>query len=73
MSDATELTPTEERIEEIRAIRRRLYGPTGTDYAKLREMGNRLPPGHRFLEGVRPVTPLSVQLAQGDAKPEGCR
>ena len=73
MNDSGELTPTEERIEEIRTIRRRRYGPTGTDYAKLREMGNRLPPGRRCLEGVQPVTPLSVQLAEGNAKPEGCR
>jgi len=69
MSDTTELTPAEERIEEIRAIRRQLYGPTGTDYAKLRALGNRCPPGFRILEGVRPITPLSVQLEHGDVKP----
>jgi hypothetical protein len=62
MSDSKSLTPPEERVEEIRAIRRRLFSGVGTDYAKLREMGNRCPEGYRVLRGVRPITPLALQL-----------
>jgi hypothetical protein len=28
-------------------------------------MGNECPPGFRFLEGVRPLVPLSAQLVEG--------
>lgn len=61
MSDSS-LTPPEERVEEIRAIRRRLFGGLGSDYAKLRELGNRFPEGFRVLRHVRPITPLALQL-----------
>jgi len=64
MSDKSTLTPPEQRIEEIRAIRRRLFGVAGTDLTKLRDIGNRVPQGFRVLDNVRAVVPLSVQLAQ---------
>ena len=66
MSDRTDLDPAEERVEELRAIRRRLFASLGRDYAKLRELGNQCPPGFHFLEGVRPLVPLSAQLAGGE-------
>jgi hypothetical protein len=65
MTDGADLNPAEERVEEIRAIRRRLFAAVGSDYAKLRAMGNECPPGFRFLEGVRPLVPLSAQLVEG--------
>ena len=57
------LTAAEQRIEEIREIRRRLFGGSDVDLAKLRELGSHLPPGFRFAENVRPLMPLSEQLA----------
>jgi hypothetical protein len=64
---ADALSPAEERIEEIRAVRRRLFGIVGDDYARLREIGNAIPPGFRRLTGVRPLVPLREQLADGGA------
>jgi hypothetical protein len=62
MTDPRELDPSEQYIEEIRAIRRRLF--SGLSLDELRKLGNEIPPGFRRLEGVRPMTPLSVQLAE---------
>ena len=58
------LTAAEQRIEEIREIRRRLFGGSDVDLAKLRELGSHLPPGFRFAKNVRPLMPLSEQLAE---------
>ncbi len=63
MSSPKALTAAEQRIEEVREIRRRLFGGSDIDLAKLRELGSHLPPGFRFAENVRPLMPLSEQLA----------
>ena len=68
------LSPAEEPVEEIRAVRRPLFGIVGDDYARLREIGNAIPPGFRRLTGVRPLTPLGEQIAGGGAGPDpSCR
>ena len=68
MSGKSALTPPEQRIEEIRAVRRQLFGAAGTDLAKLRDLGNRVPEGFRLLDKVQAVVPLSVQLARDSGK-----
>ncbi len=64
------LNPAEQRIEEIRVIRKRLFGTVGTDYTKLKELGSHCPEGFRLLRGVKPITPLSERIreAQSDRK-----
>ncbi len=58
------LSQSEQLVEEIRQIRRRLFSAVGTDYRKLREMVSQCPEGYRYLQGVRPVMRLSQQLAK---------
>jgi hypothetical protein len=58
------LTAPERRIEEIRAIRHRLFGGAGMDLATLRAMGNRVPKGFQVLHGVRAIVPLAAQLSK---------
>jgi hypothetical protein len=64
MNEARHLTTAEELVEEVRAWRRQVFSEVGTKYRDLRELGDYCPPGFRRLEGVRPMTPLSVQLAE---------
>lgn len=56
------LTAPEQRIEEIREIRRRLFGGDAVTAERLRELGNQVPAGFRVLRSVRPIEPLSRQL-----------
>lgn len=58
------LTPPEQRVEEIRAIRRRLFGRR-VSAKRLRELGSSVPAGFRVLDGIRPIQPLSAQLSRG--------
>lgn len=65
------LTPPEQRVEEIRAIRQRLFSGVGTDYAKLRALGSYCPEGYQRLRGVHPLTPLAIQIAEQGDQPKG--
>jgi hypothetical protein len=62
MSTNKDFNPAEQRIEEIRAIRHRLFGTTGADLANMRELASHVPAGFKVLDDVRAVVPLSVQL-----------
>ena len=62
MSKPDELSPAEERIEELRAIRQRLFGNLADDLSRLRDLGNEIPEDACVLPEIRPFIPLGVQL-----------
>jgi hypothetical protein len=62
MSNPDVLSPAEERIEELRAIRQRLFGNLADDLGRLRALGNEIPEDACVLSGVHPIVPLGIQL-----------